>query len=155
MLESTGYCTCYALGECGFILFSHTFPYNFVFVCYGQIVPGNNVWWCSTEVKRSSSQYLEMSKVVSRHLGFFWKGLTYDFGSKFQMFLKFVYCQIGPGNDVWWCSTEVRLSWPYLKMSNFGTRQLWLFGSFLTPFEHKKCICSKILLFSFFTQIKN
>ena len=126
------------------------FPNSLKFVSC-QIGPGNDVWWCSTEVGRSSWPYFEMSILGSHHLGFFPKGLAYDFWSKFQISLKVVYCQIGPGNDVWWCSTEVRrLSWPYLEMSNFGTRQLWLFGSFLMPFEHKNMHLFKNSTLQFF-----
>ena len=44
---------------------------------------------------------MKMSNLISRHLGFFPKGLAYDFGSKFQTSSKFVYGQIGPENDVW------------------------------------------------------
>ena len=44
---------------------------------------------------------MKVSKLVSRHLGFFPKGLAYDLGSKFQVFLKFVYAQIGPREDMW------------------------------------------------------
>ena len=36
-------------------------------------------------------------------LKFLPKGLAYDFGSKFQISLKFVNGQIEPGNDVCWC----------------------------------------------------
>ena len=38
--------------------------------------------------------------VMAAILDFFPKGLTCDFGSKFQIFSKCVYGQIGPGNDV-------------------------------------------------------
>ena len=43
-----------------------------------------------------------MSKthLLSRHVGFFPKGLASDFGSKFQISSKFVYSQIGPRNHV-------------------------------------------------------
>ena len=44
---------------------------------------------------------MKVSNLVTRHLGFFSKGLAYDFGSKFQVFLKFVYTQIGPRKDMW------------------------------------------------------
>ena len=55
-----------------------------------------------------------MSDLGNHHLGFFPKGLTCDFGSKFLC----VYGQIGPGNDVWGCFTVVVLwSWPYMKIS--------------------------------------
>ena len=42
-----------------------------------------------------------MSNLISRHLGFFPKGLAYDFGPKFQISVKFVHGQSGPENDVW------------------------------------------------------
>ena len=81
----------------------------------------------------------------------FSKGVSLWFLVKISKFFKFVYYQIGPGNDVWWCSREVRrLSWPYLEMSNFGTHQLWLFGSFLTPFEHKNMQLFKNSTLQFF-----
>ena len=55
-----------------------------------------------------------MSDLGNHHLGFFPKGLTCDFGSKFLC----VYGQIGPGNDVWGCFRVVVLwSWPYMKIS--------------------------------------
>ena len=44
---------------------------------------------------------MKMSNLISRHLRLFPKGLTYDFGSKLQISLKFVHGQIGRGNDVW------------------------------------------------------
>ena len=44
---------------------------------------------------------MKISKLISRHLGFFSKGLVFDFGSKFQISLRFVNGQIDPENDVW------------------------------------------------------
>ena len=56
-------------------------------------------------------------------LDFFPKGLAYDFGSKFQTSSKFVYGQIGPENDVWWCfKVTSKWSWPYITMSNLRSR---------------------------------
>ena len=43
---------------------------------------------------------MTISNLRSRHLGFFSKGLAYDFGSKFQISFNFVYGEIEPGNDV-------------------------------------------------------
>ena len=44
---------------------------------------------------------MKISNLIGRHLGFFSKGLAFDFGSKFQISLKFLNSQIDPGNDVW------------------------------------------------------
>ena len=41
-----------------------------------------------------------MLNLVGGHLGFFSKGVAYNFGSKFQISSKSVYGLIGPGNDV-------------------------------------------------------
>ena len=43
---------------------------------------------------------MKISNLIGRHLGFFPKRLAYDFESKFQISLNFVYGQIEPGNDV-------------------------------------------------------
>ena len=43
---------------------------------------------------------MKISNLGSHYLGVFSKGLAYDFGPKFQISLKVVYGQIGPGNDV-------------------------------------------------------
>ena len=71
---------------------------------YGQFGPRNNVCWGFRVKFKQFWRYLKMSSFISRHLRFFPKGLTYDFRSKLQISLKFVHGQIGPGNDVWWCS---------------------------------------------------
>ena len=61
-------------------------------------------------------------------LDFFPKGLAYDFGSKFQRSSKFVYGQIGPENDVWWCfKVKSKWFWSYSKMSNLCSRHLGFF----------------------------
>ena len=83
---------------------------------YVNIGLGNEGWWCLQGLGRSSRPYMEISNDDGRHVRFFSKGLTCDFGSKFQIFSKCVYGQIGPGNDVWECFRVVtQWSWPYMK----------------------------------------
>ena len=83
---------------------------------YVNIGLGNEGWWCLQGLGRSSRPYMEISNDDGRHIRFFSKGLTCDFGSKFQIFSKCVYGQIGPGNDVWECFRVVtQWSWPYMK----------------------------------------
>ena len=61
-------------------------------------------------------------------MDFFPKGLAYDFGSKFQRSWKFVYGQIGPENDVWWCfKVKSKWFWSYSKKSNLCSRHLGFF----------------------------
>ena len=43
---------------------------------------------------------MKMSNLISRHLGFFPKGLACDFGTKFQISLECLYSLIGPRNHV-------------------------------------------------------
>ena len=131
------------------------FPNSLKFVSC-QIGPGNDVWWCSTEVGRSSWPYFEMSILGSHHLGFFPKGLAYEFWSKFQISLKLCIVKLdqemmfgdvlqrweGYLDHIWRCPISEPASFDFLVL-------FWCLSNI------KICICSKILLFSFFTQIKN
>ena len=67
---------------------------------YGQMWPKNDVCWCFRVKSKSFRQNMKISNFISRHLGFFSKGLAFDFGSKFQISFKFVNGQIDPGNNV-------------------------------------------------------
>ena len=70
---------------------------------YGQIGPKNDVCWCFNVKSKWFWQNMNMSSFISRHLGFFLKGLACDFGTKFQISSEFLYSQIGPRNHVCWC----------------------------------------------------
>ena len=96
---------------------------------YGQIGPENDVWWCFKVKSKWFWSYSKMSNLCSRHLGFFPIGLVYEFGSKFQISLKFVYSQIEPKNNICWC-LRVKLTWfwRYMKMSNLISRHLGFFS---------------------------
>ena len=107
--------------------FGSKFQISCNFVCR-QNGLGNDVWWCFWVATSSSRPYLEMSNCDGRHLGFFPKGLPYDFGSKFQINCNFVCGQNGLGNDVWWCFWIVASSSrPYMEMSNCDGRHLGFF----------------------------
>ena len=58
-------------------------------------------------------------------LDFFPKKLAYDFASKYQISLKFVYSQFEPKNNICWC-LRVKLTWFWrnMKMSNLISRHL-------------------------------
>ena len=93
-----------------------------------QIGPANDVWWWCRVRTRSFWPYMEISNFDGGHLGFFPKGLAYDFGSKFQISSKLVHGQIGPGNDVWWWRrVRTRSFWPYMEISNFDGGHLGFF----------------------------
>ena len=66
----------------------------------GVIEPGNDVCWCFNVKSKWFWQNMNMSNLISRHLGFLPKRLAYDFGSKFQISLNFVYGQMWAENDV-------------------------------------------------------
>ena len=68
-----------------------------------QIGPRVHFSWCSRVKSKWPWRYMRMSNLISRHLGFFSKGLAYDFGSKYQISLKFVYSQFEPKNNSCWC----------------------------------------------------
>ena len=70
---------------------------------YSQIEPKNNICWCLRVKLRWFWRYMKMSNLISRHLGFFLKGLACDFGTKFQISSVFLYSKIGPRNHVCWC----------------------------------------------------
>ena len=96
---------------------------------YGQIGPENDVWWCFKVKSKWFWSYSKMSNLCSRHLGFFPIGLVYEFGSKFQISLNFVYGQIEPGNDVCWCfNVKSKWFWQNMNVSNFISGH---FGFFL------------------------
>ena len=82
--------------------FGSKFQISFKFV-YSQIEPKNNICWCLRVKLRWFWRYMKMSNLISRHLGFFLKGLACDFGTKFQISSEFLYSQIGPRNHVCWC----------------------------------------------------
>ena len=87
---------------------------------YSQIGPRNHVWWCFKVKSKWFWSYSKMSNLCSRHLGFFPIGLVYEFGSKFQFSLNFVYGQIEPGNDVCWCfNATSKWFWQNMNVSNF------------------------------------
>ena len=96
---------------------------------YGQIGPENDVWWCFKVKSNSFWWYSKMSNLCSRHLGFFPIGFVYEFGSKFQISLNFVYGQIEPGNDVCWCfNVKSKWFWQNMNVWNLIRRH---FGFFL------------------------
>ena len=69
-----------------------------------------------------------MSNLISRRLEFFPEGLAYDFGSKFQISLNFVYGQMWPENDVCWCfRVKSKLFWQKTKISNVSSHHLEFF----------------------------
>ena len=82
--------------------FGSKFQISFKFV-YSQIEPKNNICWCLRVKLTWFWRYMKMSNLISRHLGFFLKGLACDFGTKFQISSEFLYSQIGPRNHVCWC----------------------------------------------------
>ena len=91
------------------------FPISSKFV-YGRIWPGNDGWLYLRVKFKWSWPYMEISLLAAAILDIFAKGLTCDFGSKFQILSKCVYGQIEPGNDVWECFRVVtQWSWPYMK----------------------------------------
>ena len=95
----------------------------------GQIGPKNDVCWCFNVKSKWFWQNMNMSILISRHLGFFLKGLACDFGTKFQISLEFLYSQIGPRNHFCWCSrAKSKWSWRYMRMSNLISRHLGLFS---------------------------
>ena len=62
-------------------------------------------------------------------LDFFPKGLAYDFGSKYQISLKFVYSQFEPKNNICWClRVKLKWFWRYMRRSNFISRHLGFFS---------------------------
>ena len=70
---------------------------------YSQIERKNNICWCLRVKLRWFWRYVKMSNLISRHVGFFLKGLACDFGTKFQISSEFLYSQTGPRNYVCWC----------------------------------------------------
>ena len=79
---------------------------------YSQLGPRNHVCWCFGVKLNWSWRHMKMSNLISRHLEFFPEGLAYDFGSKFQISLNFVYGQMWPENDVCWCfRVKSKLFW--------------------------------------------
>ena len=70
---------------------------------YSQIGPWNHVCWSFRAKLNWFWRYIKMSNLISRHFGFFPKGLAYDFGSKFQISSNSSSSQIGPRNHVRWC----------------------------------------------------
>ena len=95
---------------------------------YGQMWPENDVCWCFRVKSKSSWKNMKISNLISRHLGFFSKGLAYDFGWKFQISWQFVNGQIDPGNNVWWCFKVIsEWFWPYMSTSNLRSRHLGFF----------------------------
>ena len=94
-------------------------------IVYSQIEPKNNICWCLRVKLTWFWRYMKMSNLISRHLGFFSKGLAYDFRSKFQTSSKFVYGQIGPKNDVCWCfNVKSKWFWQNMTMSSLISRHL-------------------------------
>ena len=99
---------------------------NFV---YGEIEPGNDVCWCFNLKSKWFWQNMNISNLIGRHLGFFPKGLAYDFGSKFQISSELLYSQIGPWNHVWWCfRVKLKWFWRYMRMSDLISRHLGFFS---------------------------
>ena len=95
----------------------------------GQIDPGNDLWWCFKVTSKWFWPYMTISNLHSPHLRFFPKGLAYEFASKFQISLNFVYGQIEPGNDVCWCfNVKSKWFWQNMNVSNFISGH---FGFFL------------------------
>ena len=95
---------------------------------YSQIGPRNHVWWCFRVKWKWFWRYMRMSDLISRHLGFFPKGLAYDCRSKFEISFRFVYSQIEPKNNICWClRVKLRWFWRYMKMSNLISRHLGFF----------------------------
>ena len=86
---------------------------------YGHIGAGNDGWWYFRVKFNWSRPYMEMSDLGNHHLGFFPKGLTCDFGSKFlsvcmvkldlemtfEGVLEWSYCDLG---HIW----RFRAHWP-------------------------------------------
>ena len=96
---------------------------------YSQIGPRNHFCWCFRVKSKWPWRYMRMSNLISRHLEFFPKGLAYDFGSKYQIPLKFVYSQFEPKNNICWClRVKLKWFWRYLKMSNLISRHLGFFS---------------------------
>ena len=92
---------------------------------YSQLGPRNHVCWCFGVKLNWSWRHMKMSNLISRHLEFFPEGLAYDFGSKFQISLNFVYGQMWPENDVCWCfRVKSKLFWQKTKISNVRSRLL-------------------------------
>ena len=107
--------------------FGSKFPISLKFVS-SQIRPGNDVCWIFRVKSKWFWPYMSMSNLSSLHTGFLPNGLAYDFRSKFKVSSKFVYGQIGPENDVWWCfKVKSKWFWPDMRMSNLSSRNL---GSF-------------------------
>jgi len=97
-------------------------------VVYSQLVPRNNVSWCFSVKLKWFWRYMKMWNRISHHLGFFLKGLAYDFGSKLPICLNFVYSQMWPENDICWCfRVKSKSFWRNMKISNLSSRHLWLF----------------------------
>ena len=79
---------------------------------YSQIGPRNHVCWCFGVKLNWFWRHMKMSNLISRHLEFFPEGLAYDFVSKFQISLSFVYAQMWPENHVCWCfRVKSKLFW--------------------------------------------
>ena len=86
----------------------------------GQIDPGNDLWWCFKVTSKWFWPYMTISNLHSPHLRFLPKGLAYEFASKFQISLNFVYGQIEPGNNVCWClNLKSKWFWQNMNVSNF------------------------------------
>ena len=84
---------------------------------YGQHEARNDVWWCSECWEGHFDHIWRFSNLAGGHLEFFPKGLTYDFGQKFQISSKFMYGQHEAGNNVWWCFRVLgRSFWPYMEI---------------------------------------
>ena len=75
---------------------------------------------------------MKVPNLVSRHLGFFPKGLAYDLGSKFQVFLKFVYAQIGPREDMWMFQSEIKVIVTIYEDVKFDQSPSWIFSNGVT-----------------------
>ena len=104
------------------------FQISFRFV-YSQIEHKNNICWCLRVKLRWFWRYMKMSNLISRHLGFFLKGLACDFGTKFQISSEFLYSQIGPRNHFCWCPrVKSKWSWRYMRMSNLISCHLGFFS---------------------------
>ena len=98
-------------------------------IVYGEIEPGNDVWWCFRVKSKCFFQYVKMWNFSTRHLGFFPKGLAYDFGSNFSIFSKCMCGQNGRGSDVWWrWRLLTRSWWLYLEMINLASGYVSLFS---------------------------
>ena len=101
---------------------------SFKFV-YSQIEPKNNICLCLRVKLRWFCAIWRCQIWSAAILDFFSKGLAYDFGSKYQISLKFVYSQFEPKNNICWClRVKLKWFWRYMRMSNFISRHLGFFS---------------------------